>query len=89
VTGSPTAPTSPNSSLAETDARTIRRRERRIKEARFPRTKTLEAFDPPATPDIPATVLTTLASGAWIDRGEPLVLLDGETRMRHRQVLRG
>jgi DNA replication protein DnaC len=60
---------------AETDARSIRRRERRIKEARFPRIKTLEAFDTGATPDIPSSLPTTLASGAWIDRGEPLALL--------------
>jgi len=75
---------------AETDARAIRRRERRIKEARFPRIKTLEAFDTTATPDIPPALLTTLAQGTWIDRGEPLVLLgDSGTGKSHLLIALG
>jgi DNA replication protein DnaC len=75
---------------AETDARTIRRRERRIKEAHFPRIKTLEQFDATATPDIPTSLLTTLAQGAWIDRGEPLVLLgDSGTGKSHLLIALG
>jgi DNA replication protein DnaC len=75
---------------AETDARSIRRRERRIKEARFPRIKTLEQFDASATPDIPPALLTTLAQGAWIDRGEPLVLLgDSGTGKSHLLIALG
>ena len=75
---------------AETDARAIRRRQRRIHEARFPRTKTLEAFDPTATPAIPPALLTTLASCAWIDRGEPLVLLgDSGTGKSHLLIALG
>ncbi len=75
---------------AETDARGIRRRERRIKEARFPRIKTLEQFDQTATPDIPSSLLTTLAQGAWIDRGEPLVLLgDSGTGKSHLLIALG
>ena len=75
---------------AETDARSIRRRERRIKEARFPRIKTLEQFDTTATPDIPPAILTTLAGGAWIDRGEPLVLLgDSGTGKSHLLIALG
>ena len=75
---------------AETDARGIRRRERRIKEARFPRLKTLEQFDASATPDIPSSLLTTLAQGAWIDRGEPLVLLgDSGTGKSHLLIALG
>lgn len=74
----------------ETEARTIRRRQRRIKEARFPRHKTLADFDPTATPDIPAALLTTLASGAWIDRAEPLVLLgDSGTGKSHLLIALG
>jgi DNA replication protein DnaC len=68
---------------AETDARAIRRRERRIREARFPRIKTLDQFDPSATPDIPAALLTTLASGAWIDRGQLVLLGDSGTGKSH------
>jgi DNA replication protein DnaC len=75
---------------AETDARTIRRRQRRVHEAHFPRVKTLEAFDPTATPAIPARLLTTLATGAWIDRGEPLVLLgDSGTGKSHLLIALG
>jgi DNA replication protein DnaC len=60
---------------AEVDARHIRRRERRIKEARFPRIKTLTSFNFDAAPAIPAATIATLADGGWIDRGEPVVLL--------------
>ncbi|MQA17384.1 MAG: AAA family ATPase [Pseudonocardiaceae bacterium] len=75
---------------AETDARAIRRRQRRVHEARFPRIKTLEAFDAAATPGIPASLLTTLATGAWIDRGEPLVLLgDSGTGKSHLLIALG
>jgi DNA replication protein DnaC len=75
---------------AETDARSIRRRARRVHEARFPRIKTLEAFDPAATPSVPANLLTTLATCAWIDRGEPLVLLgDSGTGKSHLLIALG
>jgi len=75
---------------AETDARTIRRRQRRINEAHFPRSKTLEAFDPTAAPNIPSSLLTTLATCAWIDRGEPLVLLgDSGTGKSHLLIALG
>ena len=75
---------------AETDARAIRRRQRRVHEARFPRHKTLDAFDPTATPAVPASLLTTLASCAWIDRGEPLVLLgDSGTGKSHLLIALG
>jgi DNA replication protein DnaC len=59
---------------AEIDDRTGRRRTRRIAEARFPRIKRLADFNPDAIPGIAAT-LATLAAGAWIDAGEPVVLL--------------
>ena len=58
---------------AEIDDRTGRRRARRIAEARFPRIKRLADFNPDAIPAIAAT-LATLAAGAWIDAGEPVVL---------------
>jgi len=75
---------------AETDARTIRRRQRRINEAKFPRIKTLEAFDATATPNIPGSLLGTFATCAWIDRGEPLVLLgDSGTGKSHLLIALG
>ena len=63
---------------AEIDDRTGRRRTRRIAEARFPRIKRLADFSTDAIPGIAAT-LATLAAGAWIDAGQPLVLLGDST----------
>jgi DNA replication protein DnaC len=59
---------------AEIDDRTGRRRTRRIAEAKFPQIKRLADFNPDAIPGI-AAALATLAAGAWIDAGEPVVLL--------------
>lgn len=60
---------------AEVDDRNDRRRARRISEAKFPRLKRLADFNTEAVPSITAAQLATLASGAWIDAGQPLVLL--------------
>ena len=68
---------------AEVDDRTSRRRARRIAEARFPRIKRLADFSADAIPGIAAT-LAVLASGAWIDAGEPVVALgDSGTGKTH------
>jgi DNA replication protein DnaC len=68
---------------AEIDDRTGRRRIRRTAEARFPRIKRLADFSTDAIPGIAAT-LATLAAGAWIDAGQPLVLLgDSGTGKTH------
>jgi DNA replication protein DnaC len=68
---------------AETDDRAARRRARRIGEARFPRLKRLADFNPGHIPGI-AAQLAALASGAWIDAGQPLVLLgDSGTGKTH------
>jgi DNA replication protein DnaC len=75
---------------AEVDARQTRRRERRIKEARFPRIKTLSALDFDAAPTIPAATIAALADGGWIDRGEPVVLLgDSGTGKTHLLIALG
>jgi DNA replication protein DnaC len=69
---------------AETDQRDARRRERRIREAHFPRVKRLDGFDLAAAPGIPPATLATLAAGTWIDHGQPLVLLgDSGTGKTH------
>jgi len=69
---------------AETDARDARRRDRRVKEARFPRVKRLDAFDLTAAPEVAPATLATLAAGTWIDHGQPLVLLgDSGTGKTH------
>ena len=68
---------------AETDDRTSRRRARRIGEARFPRIKRLADFNADVIPGI-AAQLAALATGAWIDAGQPVVLLgDSGTGKTH------
>jgi DNA replication protein DnaC len=75
---------------AECDDRNARRRIRRVNEAKFPRTKRLETFDATALPDLPSPTLAHLASGAWIDAGEPLVLLgDSGTGKTHLLIALG
>jgi DNA replication protein DnaC len=69
---------------AEVDDRNDRRRARRINEAKFPRLKRICEFNTDAVPSITAAGLATLASGAWIDAGQPLVLLgDSGTGKTH------
>lgn len=69
---------------AECDDRHARRRIRRVNEAKFPRTKRLEDFDLTYQPDLPPATLTHLGAGAWIDAGEPVVLLgDSGTGKTH------
>ena len=76
--------------LAECDVRDCRRRIRRVNEAKFPRAKHLADFDPAALPDLPPGTLAHLASGAWIDAGEPLVLLgDSGTGKTHLLIALG
>ncbi|WP_411285329.1 ATP-binding protein, partial [Lapillicoccus sp.] len=75
---------------AECDDRDARRRIRRVNEAKFPRTKRLETFDTTALPDLPPATLAHLASGTWIDKGQPLVLLgDSGTGKTHLLIALG
>jgi DNA replication protein DnaC len=69
---------------AELDDRSGRRRARRIAEARFPRLKRLADFNTDAVPAITPAQLARLASGAYLDAGEPVVLLgDSGTGKTH------
>ena len=69
---------------AEVDDRIERRRRRRVHEAGFPRLKRLADFDVDAVPTINPAVLATLASGGYLDAGEPIVLLgDSGTGKSH------
>jgi DNA replication protein DnaC len=69
---------------AECDERDSRRRVRRVHEAKFPRTKRLEDLDLTSLPGLPPATLAQLASGAWIDAGEPVVVLgDSGTGKTH------
>lgn len=69
---------------AEIDDRDSRRRLRRVHEAKFPRLKRLEDLDLSVLPNLPAATLAALSIGAWIDKGEPVVLLgDSGTGKTH------
>ena len=69
---------------AELDDRSARRRARRIADARFPRLKWLEDFSTDAVPAITPALLGRLASGTYLDNGEPVVLLgDSGTGKTH------
>jgi DNA replication protein DnaC len=69
---------------AEVDDRAERRRARRITEAKFPRMKRLSEFNVDVVPSIQAAQLATLTSGAYLNAGEPVVLLgDSGTGKTH------
>jgi DNA replication protein DnaC len=69
---------------AEVDERTERRRQRRVTEARFPRVKRLADFDLAAAPTVNPATIATLASCAYLDAGDPVVLLgDSGTGKSH------
>jgi DNA replication protein DnaC len=75
---------------AGVDDRADRRRARRISEARFPRIKRLADFDLRAAPAVGATQLAALASGAYLDAGNPVVLLgDSGTGKTHLLIALG
>jgi DNA replication protein DnaC len=58
--------------------------ERRLREARFPRLKTLEEFDFAAAPHIPATLLRELSDGGYLQRAEPVIFIgDSGTGKTH------
>jgi DNA replication protein DnaC len=59
---------------AEVDDRSERRRTRRIAEAKFPRLKRLSEFNLDAVPSIQPATIAALATGAYMDAGEPIVL---------------
>ncbi len=68
----------------EVDERTSRRIARRISEAHFPRTKRLADFDCVITPTVSPTTIATLAAGAYLASGDPVVLLgDSGTGKTH------
>ena len=68
---------------AEVDDRAERRRARRVTEARFARLKRLQDFDYTASA-VDESVIALLASGSYLDKGEPLVLLgDSGTGKSH------
>jgi len=75
---------------AEVDDRSERRRVRRIAEAKFPRIKRLSDFNLDAVPSIAPATLATLATGAYLDAGDPVVLLgDSGTGKSHLLIALG
>jgi hypothetical protein len=55
-------------------------RARRIKDAHFPKVKTLEEFAFSDAPHIPAAQVRNLAEGGYLQRSEPVIFL-GETNL--------
>lgn len=69
---------------AELDERERHTIERRIREARLPRMKTLDEFDFQAASHIPAKLVRELAEGGYMARAEPVILLgDSGTGKTH------
>lgn len=60
---------------AEVEDRERRVIEKRLKEARLPRHKTLEEFDFEQAPQIMATQIHQLAQGEYLQRSEPIILI--------------
>ena len=70
--------------LAECDDREERRAARRIREAGFPRPKTLAEFDFAANPAINPATINTLAGCVWVAKGQSLCLIgDSGTGKSH------
>lgn len=58
--------------------------ERRIRDARLPRTKTLDEFDFAASPGLPASLIRDLATGSYLERAEPVIFIgDSGTGKTH------
>lgn len=58
--------------------------ERRLRDAKLPRMKTLDEFDFAAAPHIPATLVRELAGGAYMARAEPVIFIgDSGTGKTH------
>ena len=69
---------------AELEDRDRRSIERRIKEARLPRVKTLDEFDFRQAPTVSPTQLSELAEGSYLARAEPVVFIgDSGTGKTH------
>jgi len=61
--------------LEEQQARHQRRSAKRIKEAKFPRIKTLDGFDFSRSPQLPEALIRQLAHGQYIDEARPIIFI--------------
>jgi DNA replication protein DnaC len=69
---------------AELEERECNLIERRLREARLPRLKTLEDFDFAQCPKVSAVQIHELAQGAYIERAEPIIFIgDSGTGKTH------
>jgi DNA replication protein DnaC len=70
--------------MAECEDRERRRSQRRLRAAAFPRQKLLKDFDFEANPNIEPAIVSTLAKGDWVRKGQPLCLIgDSGTGKSH------
>lgn len=70
--------------LAEVEERERGTIDRRLKEARLPRLKTLEEFDFAANPQLSPTLLRQLSEGGYLQRAEPVIFIgDSGTGKTH------
>jgi DNA replication protein DnaC len=68
----------------ERDDRDVRRQQRLVRSARFPRPKRLEDFDYAMNPHVPPEIIGDLKSPSWVKDGRPLVLIgDSGTGKSH------
>lgn len=69
---------------AEVESRLSRRIQRRLKEAGFPRTKTIDSFDFSLAPELPAATITELLSGDYINKAQGVIFIgDSGTGKSH------
>ena len=69
---------------AEVDERERNLIERRVREARLPRMKTMEDFDFARNPKVSALQIQELAQGSYIERAEPIIFIgDSGTGKTH------
>lgn len=59
----------------ELEFRLHRRAARRVKEAKFPSTKTLDGFDFARTPSLPEVLIKKLSEGGYIKDARPIILI--------------
>jgi DNA replication protein DnaC len=68
----------------EVDHRSENRRQRRVQEAKFPRIKRLADFDSTQNPTVNPASIATLATGNYLNTGDPVVFLgDSGTGKTH------
>lgn len=59
----------------ETELRLQNRATRRVKEAKFPLIKTLDTFDFAKSPQLPESLIRSLAHGDYIEAAEPIIFI--------------